>query len=83
VEVEPWALPTGNGAKVGGKPTAAADADAGAGAAVEVDRWSRGGTPSGTSGGSIFEWSSHRLPLLGFLVGVDCIIRYHNVADEL
>jgi hypothetical protein len=48
VEVEPWALPAGNGTEVGGKPTTAADADAGA--AVEVDRWSRGGTPSGTSG---------------------------------
>jgi hypothetical protein len=34
---------------VGGEPTAATDADAGAGAAVEVNRWSRGGTPSGTS----------------------------------
>jgi hypothetical protein len=33
----------------GGQPTAAADATAGAGAAVEVGRWSRGGTPSGTS----------------------------------
>jgi hypothetical protein len=41
-------LPAGVGAKVGGKPTAATDADASA--AVEVDKWSRGGTPSGTSG---------------------------------
>jgi hypothetical protein len=40
-------LPAGAGAEVGGEPTAAADADAGAG--VEVDRWGRGGTPSGTS----------------------------------
>jgi hypothetical protein len=28
-------------------------------------------------------WSSHIRPLLGFLVGADCIIRYHDVADEL
>jgi hypothetical protein len=46
VEVEPLMLPAGVGAEVGGEPTAAADADAGAG--VEVDRWGRGGTPSGT-----------------------------------
>jgi hypothetical protein len=37
----------GADAKVGGEPTAAANADAGA--EVEVDRWGRGGTPSGTS----------------------------------
>jgi hypothetical protein len=42
-------LPAGAGAEVGGEPTAAANADAGAGAAIEVGRWSRGGTPSGTS----------------------------------
>jgi hypothetical protein len=41
-------LPAGVGAEVGGEPTAAADTDAGA--AVEVDKWSRGGTPSSTSG---------------------------------
>jgi hypothetical protein len=40
-------LPVGAGVEVGGEPTAAADAAAGVG--VEVDRWSRGGTPSGTS----------------------------------
>jgi hypothetical protein len=34
------------GAEVGGEPTVAADADAGA--AVEVGRWSRDSTPSGT-----------------------------------
>jgi hypothetical protein len=42
-------LPAGASAEVGGEPTAAADTDAGAGAAAEVGRWSRGGTPSGTS----------------------------------
>jgi hypothetical protein len=42
-------LPAGAGAEVGGKPTAATDADAGASAAVEVSRWSHGGTPFGTS----------------------------------
>jgi hypothetical protein len=41
-------LPTDAGAGVGGEPIAAIDADAGAGAAIEVDGWSRGGTPSGT-----------------------------------
>jgi hypothetical protein len=42
-------LPAGAGAEVGGEPTTAVDADADAGAGVEVDRWGRGGTPSGTS----------------------------------
>jgi hypothetical protein len=28
-------------------------------------------------------WSSHNLPLLGFLVGADCIVRDHDIADEL
>jgi hypothetical protein len=28
-------------------------------------------------------WSSHNLPLLGFLVGVDDIVCDHDVADEL
>jgi hypothetical protein len=28
-------------------------------------------------------WSSHNLPLLGFLVGTDCIIHDHDDADEL
>jgi hypothetical protein len=38
-------LPAGAGAEVGREPTATVDAGAG----VEVDRWSRGGTPSDTS----------------------------------
>jgi hypothetical protein len=41
-------LLAGAGAEVGREPTAAVDADAGAGAAIEVGRWSRGGTPSDT-----------------------------------
>jgi hypothetical protein len=69
VEVEPYVLPIGAGAEVGGVPTAAADA--GVGAAVRVGRW------------STTEWSSHILPLLGFLVGADCIVRDHDVAGEL
>jgi hypothetical protein len=28
-------------------------------------------------------WSYHSLPLLGFLVGSDCIVRDHDNADEL
>jgi hypothetical protein len=28
-------------------------------------------------------WSCHNLPLLGFLVGADCIIHDHDIADEL
>jgi hypothetical protein len=28
-------------------------------------------------------WSGHNLPLLGFLVGADCIIRDHDIADKL
>jgi hypothetical protein len=47
VEVEPLVLFAGADADVGGEPTAAVDAVAGA--RVEVDRWGRGGTPSGTS----------------------------------
>jgi hypothetical protein len=47
VEVEPLVLPAGADAEVGGEPTTAADVAADAG--VEVDRWGRGGTPSGTS----------------------------------
>jgi hypothetical protein len=43
-------LPAGADAEVGREPTAVADtnADVGTGAAVEVGRWGRGGTPSGT-----------------------------------
>jgi hypothetical protein len=33
--------------------------------------------------GSTTGWSSHSLPLLGFLVGADCIICDHDTADEL
>jgi hypothetical protein len=42
-------LPAGAGAEVGGEPIAATDAHAGAGAAVEVGKWSHGGTSSSTS----------------------------------
>jgi hypothetical protein len=28
-------------------------------------------------------WSFHSLPLLGFLVGVACIIHNHDIADKL
>jgi hypothetical protein len=42
-------LPAGADAKVDGDPTAAADADASTGATIEVGRWGRGGSPSGTS----------------------------------
>jgi hypothetical protein len=28
-------------------------------------------------------WSYYSLPPLGFLVGVDCIVRDHDIADEL
>jgi hypothetical protein len=28
-------------------------------------------------------WSSHNLPLLGFLVSADCIVRDHDIADKL
>jgi hypothetical protein len=42
-------LPTDTDAEVGREPTATANADADATAAVEVGRWNRGGTPSGTS----------------------------------
>jgi hypothetical protein len=42
-------LPAGVDAEVGGEPTTAMDTDAGVATAVEVGRWSRGGTQSGTS----------------------------------
>jgi hypothetical protein len=50
VMVEPYVLPVGAGTEVGGEPTAAADAGVDASVVGEVGRWSRGGTPSGTSG---------------------------------
>jgi hypothetical protein len=28
-------------------------------------------------------WSSHNLPLLGFLMGADGVIRDHHIADEI
>jgi hypothetical protein len=28
-------------------------------------------------------WSSHNLPLLGFLVGADCIVHDHDIANKL
>jgi hypothetical protein len=40
-------LPVGADAEAGEEPTTVVDAAAGAG--VAVDRWGRGGTPSGTS----------------------------------
>jgi hypothetical protein len=43
-------LPTGAGAVVGEEPTAAADAGVDVAVAGEVGRWSRRGTPFGTSG---------------------------------
>jgi hypothetical protein len=43
VEVEPWVLPAGAGAEVGGKPTATADTG-------EVGRWGHDDTLSGTLG---------------------------------
>jgi hypothetical protein len=49
VEVEPSVLPAGAGIEVGGEPTVVAVQGAAAAAAVRVGRWSRGGTPSGTS----------------------------------
>jgi hypothetical protein len=33
--------------------------------------------------GSTTGQSNHNLPLLGFLVGADCIIHNHDIADEL
>jgi hypothetical protein len=50
-------LPTGASAEVGGEPTATTDASAGAVAAVGLDRWSRDGTPSGTS--EMHYWMEH------------------------
>jgi hypothetical protein len=32
---------------------------------------------------STARWSSHSLPLLGFLVGADGVVRDHHIADEL
>jgi hypothetical protein len=46
VDVEPLVPLAGADAEVGREPTTAADVAGGAG--VEVDRWGRGGTPSGT-----------------------------------
>jgi hypothetical protein len=66
VEVEPWVLPAGVGAEVGGKSTVAAgagagvDADAATDAAAdagEVGRWGHDDTPSGTS------WEHYQMEL--------------------
>jgi hypothetical protein len=62
VEVEPWVLPAGVGAEVGGKSTVAAGADADAATdaaadAGEVGRWGHDDTPSGTS------WEHYRMEL--------------------
>jgi hypothetical protein len=43
-------LLAGVGAEVGREPTATAHTSAGAAATGGLGRWSRGGTPSGTSG---------------------------------
>jgi hypothetical protein len=32
---------------------------------------------------STTRWSSHNLPLLGFLVCADCVVHDHDIADEL
>jgi hypothetical protein len=48
VGVEPWVLPIGAGAGVGGEPIAAANAGADIATADEVGRWGRDGIPSGT-----------------------------------
>ncbi len=82
VEVEPWVLPAGAGAEVGGEPTAAADASVDAAVAGEVGRRSRGGTPSGTLG----EHYRMELPQPSsswFPCGRGCIIRDHGIADKL
>jgi hypothetical protein len=50
VEVEPWVLPTGVGAEVGGKPTAAVDVGVDAAVAGEVDMMGYDGTLFGTLG---------------------------------
>jgi hypothetical protein len=70
-------LPAGAGAEVGGEPTAATDTNAGAGAAVEVRRWGRGGTQSGTSEEHYWIEQS-QLSSSWFPCG-----HGHNVVDEL
>jgi hypothetical protein len=32
---------------------------------------------------STTRWNSHNLPLLGFLVGADGVVRDHHIVDEL
>jgi hypothetical protein len=68
------------GAEVGGKPTAVADAGAIAavgwvGRAVVVHR------PIPRM--STIRQSCHNLSLLSFLVGMDCIVRDHDITDKL
>jgi hypothetical protein len=69
-------------AKVSGEPTAVANACACAAAAVRMGRWSCGGTPPGTSE-QHYRMELPHLPIIGFLVGMDCIVHDHDVADEL
>jgi hypothetical protein len=75
-------LPAGAGAEVGGEPTAAVYADAGATAAVEVGRWNRGGTPSGTSE-EHYQMEQPQPSSSNFLVGADGIVRDHDIAHKL
>jgi hypothetical protein len=76
-------LPVGADAGVGGEPTTA-DVGVGAGTTVAI----------GWIGGAVVvhrlvlrrsttRWSRHNLPFLNFLVGADCIVCDHDVADEL
>jgi hypothetical protein len=73
-------LPAHAGAKVGGKPTVAVDA--GAAAADEAGRWAVV-VHHLVPGRSTAEQSCHDLPLLCFLVGVDCIVRDDDITDKL
>jgi hypothetical protein len=59
-----------------------ASAGGGAAVAVGVDRWSRGGTPFGTSE-EHYQMELPQPSSFWFPVGVDCIVLDHDVADEL
>jgi hypothetical protein len=82
VEVEPQVLPAGAGVEVGREPTSVVDAGVGAAMAVGVGRWSRG-VHHPVLRRSTTGRSCHILLLHGFLMGADCIVCDHDVADGL
>jgi hypothetical protein len=82
VEVEHWVQPAGVGTEMGRRPTVAADAGADAASAGEVGRGAVV-VHHPVLRRSTLRRSYHNLLLLGFLMGVDCIIHDDDIVDKL